>query len=174
MKTVFISPKVERRIEDLKNAGKAGRNVAHQAAGIIESLISGELSSHRDAANSYTRRGEKRIRKSRKFALGSGYRLIILQRGAKLFVLLLGTHDESQRWLHKYRRINEVHVGKGERYEIVDDALSEEVTGLTDAADWGVNDEEDIPANLTDQELRQVFCGLVEGARRRVPKAQGI
>lgn len=174
MKTVFISPKVERRIEELRNAGKAGRNVAHQAAGIIESLTSGELSSHWDAANSYTWKGEKRMRKSRKFALSSGYRLITLQRGAKLFVLLLGTHDESQRWLHKHRRINEVHVGKGERYEIVHDSLSKEIGDLTDSAEWMVDDEADILANLTDQELRQVFCGLVEGARKQVSKAQGI
>lgn len=174
MKTVFISPKVERRIEELRNAGKAGRNVAHKAAGIIESLTSGELSSHWDAANSYTRKGEKRIRKSRKFALGFGYRLITLQRGAKFFVLLLGTHDESQRWLNNHRRIKEIHVGKGERYEMAVDSLSKEIAGLTDSAKWEVDDEEDIPANLTDQDLRRVFCGLVEGARKRVLKAQGF
>lgn len=61
MKYVHISSKIDRRIESLKNAGKAGKALARKAVFIIENLTSGAVRSHRDAVGSYTRYGENRI-----------------------------------------------------------------------------------------------------------------
>ena len=83
MKYLHISTKVEDRIEDLKKSGKTGRALAQKATRIIAHLTSGTVGHHMDAIGSYTKYGEKRIKNCRKYDLGSGYRLITLQRGER-------------------------------------------------------------------------------------------
>lgn len=170
MKNVHISVKVERRIEDLKNDGKAGRAVARRAAVIIEGLTSKAVGSYLDAAGAYTRHGEKRIRNCRKYDLSCGYRLVTLQRGVKLFVLFLGTHDECQRWLKNHSRLKEVTAGNGEVFQILPESQLPANPAGTDSADSCGDAEEEL--QLSDQDLRRVFCGLVEAARNRSQKPQ--
>jgi hypothetical protein len=168
MKNVHVSAKVERQIEALKNDGKAGRAVARRAAAIIESLTAKGVGSYLDDVNSYTRYGEKRIRNCRKYDLSCGYRLVTLQRGMKLFVLFLGTHDECQRWLKNHRRLKEVIAGNGEVFQVVPESPLPANKADTASTDSRVDDEE---LQLSDQEMRRVFCGLVEAARKRSRKA---
>lgn len=165
MKDVHISAKVERQIEALKNDGKAGRAVARRAAAIIEDLTANAAGSYLDGVGSYTRHGEKRIRCCRKYDLSCGYRLVTLQRGVKLFVLFLGTHDACQRWLKNHRRLKEVIAGNGEVFQVVPESPLPANLGDTDAADSSEDAEDEL--QLSDQEMRRVFCGLVEAARRR-------
>jgi translation initiation factor 2B subunit (eIF-2B alpha/beta/delta family) len=170
MKNVHVSAKVEHQIEALKNDGKAGRAVARRAAAIIENLTAKGVGSYLDDVGSYTRYGEKRIRNCRKYDLSCGYRLVTLQRGVKLFVLFLGTHDACQRWLKNHRRLKEVIAGNGEEFQILSESPLPANQADTDAADSSVDDEEEL--QLSDQEMRRVFCGLVEAARKRSQKAK--
>jgi len=165
MKHVHISSKVERRIEDLKHDGKAGRALAQKVTLIIESLATGAVCRHKDTVERYTRYGEKRIRNCHKYDLGCGHRLVTLQRGAKIFVLFLGTHDECQRWLKNHSRLKEVIAGNGEVFEILPESPIPANPADTDATNSREDAEEEL--QLSDQELRRIFCGLVEAARKR-------
>jgi hypothetical protein len=164
MKNVHVSAKVERQIEELKDNGKAGRAVARRAAAIIENLSVNAAGSYLDGIGDYTRYGEKRIRNCRKYDLSCGYRLVTVQRGVKLFVLFLGTHDACQRWLKNHRRLKEVVAGNGEEFRILSASpLPAKQTGPV-ATDSCEDTEEEL--RLSDQEMRRVFCGLVEAARK--------
>ncbi|HBI13929.1 MAG TPA: hypothetical protein DDY20_00115 [Desulfobulbaceae bacterium] len=173
MKVVHVSAKIERRIEDLKKDGRAGRALARRVSAIIESLASVGGCSYLDAAGGYTRYGEKRIRNCRKYELGCGCRLVTLQRGEKVFVVFLGTHDECQRWLKNHSRLKEYYAGNGELFQIVDESPPPANPACADSAAYRDEAEEELLSRLSDQVLRRVFCGLVEGERKRTLKAQG-
>jgi hypothetical protein len=168
MDFVHVSPKVERRIAAFKQSGNAGIALAQKATRIIEKLASGTARVHRAAVGNPTKYGEKRIRKCRKYDLGSGYRLITLRRGSLISVSFLGTHDECHRWLENADGTEPVGTGKGRLFRIcprtfpaseaADDALAE---ARDEAGD-------DSLAGLSDQDLRRIFCGLVESARKRL------
>ncbi|MFZ5799435.1 MAG: hypothetical protein ACOY3O_13605 [Thermodesulfobacteriota bacterium] len=161
---------MERQIEELKDNGKAGRAVARRAAAIIENLTVNAAGSYLDGVGAYTRYGEKRIRNCRKYDLSCGYRLVTLQRGVKLFVLFLGTHDECQRWLKNHRRLKEVIAGSGDEFIIFPESPSPSNPTKSDSAPSNEDEEEEL--QLSDQEMRRVFCGLVEAAKKRSQKMQ--
>jgi hypothetical protein len=163
MKLLFVSSKVESRIAVLEKAGKSGKTLAQKATGIIDSLASGDVRSHMDTVESYTKYGEKRIKNCRKYDLGCGYRLITLQRGETVFIPFLGSHDECQRWLENNSRLKAFHAGKGKTIHIEDRKSSP--TNLRDVDNMDM-DGDGLLQDLTDKDLRSVFNGLVEGAER--------
>jgi len=120
-----------------------------------------------DTVESHTKYGEKRIKNCRKYDLGCGYRLITLQRGETVFIPFLGSHDECQRWLEKNSRLKAFHAGKGSTIHIEDRDSSpanlRDVESIEENMDM---DDDSFPQNLTDKDLRTVFRGLVEGARK--------
>ena len=165
MKLLFVSSKVESRIETLKKAGKSGKTLAQKVTGIIDSLASRDVRSHMDAVESYTKYGEKRIKNCRKYDLGCGYRLITLQRGKTVFIPFLGSHDECQRWLETNSRLKAFHAGKGKTIH-VEDSTSPITFRKGDNLDMD-EDGDGFLQNMTDKDLRTVFKGLVEGGRKR-------
>lgn len=168
MKYVHISSKVQGRIESLKKSGKAGIVLAQKAVSIIESLTSGAVRHHMDAIGSFTKYGEKRIKSCRKYDLGCGYRLISLQRGVKIFIPFLGTHDQCQRWLENNSRLKEVVFGNGKIFRIPYRNQPDAAPASTDAGDRGEDAEDQVLLKLRDKELRRLFSGLVAGARKHL------
>jgi hypothetical protein len=167
MKYVFVSSRVESRIEALKKTGKAGAALARKATLIIESLVSGAVSHHMDVIGSYTKYGEKRIKNCRKYDLGCGYRLITLQRGVKVFIPFFGTHDECQRWLEDNSRLKKVIPGSGTVFEISSDKQIS-VKSPSENDDRSENNVDHEPLQkLTDKVLRRIFSGLVDGPVKR-------
>lgn len=168
MKLLFVSSKVESRIAILEKAGKSGKTLAQKASGIIDSLASGEVQNHMDTVESYTKYGEKRIKNCRKYDLGCGYRLIMLQRGETVFIPFLGSHDECQRWLAGNSRLKAFLAGKGKTVHIEEKEPSPAYLSDLDTIDQDVDMAGDILLqNLTDEDLRSVFRGLVSGRERR-------
>ena len=166
MKLLFVSSKVESCIAALSKAGKSGKNLAQKATGIIESLASGDVGHPTDAIESFTKYGEKRIKNCRKYDLGCGYRLITLQRGDTVFIPFMGSHDECQRWLENNSRLKAFHAGKGSTVHIEDKDPS--FANRRDETPMDMDeDADDFLRQLTDKDLRIVFNGLVEGARKR-------
>ena len=167
MKFLFVSSKVGNRIAALEKAGKSGKTLAQKATRIIDSLASGEVRNPMDAVENYTKYGEKRIKNCRKYDLGCGYRLITLQRGETVFIPFLGSHDECQRWLKINNRLKEFNTGKGDTIHIKEGKSSP--TNLLGIENMDANEDEDsFLQNLTDKDLRTVFSGLVEGAKKEV------
>jgi hypothetical protein len=167
MKYLYISVKVENRIEALKKAGKAGVALAQKTILIIESLTSGAVRHHMDAIGSYTKYGENRIKNCRKYDLGCGYRLITLQRGGKVYIPFLGTHDECQRWLENNSRLKEVPVGKGKLLKISPKAQTPASRSYGASTDIVEDLQEDRLLEISDKVLRCVFSGLVEGTGKQ-------
>ncbi|RJQ51584.1 MAG: hypothetical protein C4530_19925 [Desulfobacteraceae bacterium] len=164
---MHISAKVERRLKDLEKSGKEGYGLARRTHIILDSLAAGEIRHPVNAVGSQTKYGEKRIKKCRKYDLGCGYRLITLQRGLKIFIPFLGTHDECERWLEKNSRLKEIAAGKGKVFRIPDDSQPQQSPANTDSADIEEDSDDEPTLKLSDRQLRRVFCGLVEAGRKR-------
>lgn len=160
MKFLFISRKVETRIESLKNNGKAGKNLANKVVAIIDRLKSGIDSPQIDAADNFTKYGEKRIKNCHKYDLGCGYRLVSIHRKSTIHLVFLGTHDSCQRWLENNSKLKNVNPGKGKKLFIkkgYPKYMSWEKNMSTE-----LNSDDDLINNLTDKDLRRVFSGLVD------------
>ena len=168
MKYVHVSAKVERRVENLRQSGKAGNVLARKVTNIISRLTSGAVPDHGETIVNYTKYGEKRIKNCRKYDLGCGYRLITLQRGEKFFIPFLGTHDECRRWLENNSRLKEFTVGKGKTVCISQRKQSPALPLDEDTASIQTNADDEAMLNLSDRDLRRVFCGLVEGDKKRL------
>ena len=173
MKYLHISGKVESRIENLARSGKAGKHLADKVSRIIRGLASGTVRHHGETIGSHTKYGEKRIKNCRKYDLGCGYRLITLQRGVKVFVPFLGTHDECQRWLENNSRLKSFTAGKGTwiRIGATCDAATRDDSDFTPLDECA---EDDIHIEVSDSDLRHVFSGLVEGMAKRRKKLKTL
>jgi len=167
MRYLYVSARVESRISALQKAGKAGAVLAKKTTHIIESLTSGAVRNHMEVPVSFTKYGEKRIKNCRKYDLGCGYRLITLQRGEKVYIPFLGTHDECQRWLENNSWLKKVAAGKGTLHEISREQPSSARPAAEGSTDIQENTEEEMPLELSDRDLRFVFRGLVDAARKR-------
>ena len=166
MKSIKISVKVKDRIDELNQSGKIGKVIASKALNIIENIKSGAIPEYRDQVGTSTKYGEKRIKNCYKFDFGSGYRMITLHNSnsGTIFITFLGTHDECQRWLENNRRMKNISAGKGTTYRI-----RSRDTGESDSSYDARDDfcEDEVSMNLTEQDMRIVFCGLVKGAKKR-------
>gem|GEM_PF-471665 len=173
MKCVHISAEVQSRLNSLKKSGKAGISLAQKVAHVIEGLAFEGARRRLNAVGSLTKFGEKRIKKCRKFDLGCGFRLITLQQGDRIFILFLGAHDECQRWLDNNSRLKRVSVDNKALFEACPSNHPPDHSDNIDPADirQDVADEERF--KLSDQDLRHVFCGLVEAVARRPIRKKG-
>ena len=167
MKYVKISQKVERRIEELRQSGKTGKIIAKKAESVIEIIRSGAVSGNTDNNVTFTKYGEKRIRYCRKYDFGCGYRLITIQKDSSILVPFLGTHDECDRWLETNNRSKHIGEDKGTIIPILQE--DQETEDTLDALDDYTPDlyEDELRMDISEQDLRIVFCGLVEGAKKR-------
>lgn len=161
---VYVSSKVEARIASLEKAGKAGKTIARKAGRIIEKLASASARRRLEAAGSFTKYGERRIRNCHKYDLSCGYRMIILKRGATVMLPFLGTHDECHRWLEANNRMKAFNAGAGRTIRVADDEIRTRSADKTGREDVSAGDE-DAFRQPTDIELRQVFSGLVAGLK---------
>jgi hypothetical protein len=84
----------------------------------------------------FTRKGEYRITKCRKIALGCGYRLVCIQKDSHLVLLYVGSHDECFRWIER---------NKGYEYEIDDATRAVQVFGDRDSH------ENHLPADVLEE-----------------------
>jgi hypothetical protein len=167
MRYVKVSTKVERRIEALRQSGKAGKAIAQKADSIIESLKSGAFLDHTEHIGPVTKYGEKRLKNCRKYDFGSGYRLITLQEGSSILIPFFGTHDECNRWLETNNKSKHIAEGKGTTV-FIPDKMKQPV----DINDAPCYEEDDLcidegPLELDEQILRTVFCGIVNSAKKK-------
>jgi hypothetical protein len=102
----------------------------------------------------------------RKYDLGCGYRLITLQRGTKVFIPFLGTHDECQRWLENNSHLKKVDADKGTLHEISRQQPSSAGPAIAGSARIQ-KAEAELPPEISDRDLRFVFRGLVQAVRKR-------
>jgi hypothetical protein len=168
MRYVKISAKVERRIEELRQSGKTGKLIAQKADSILKDLKAGAFLDYTENIAAFTKYGEKRIKGCRKYDFGSGYRLITLQKDMMILVPFIGTHDECDRWLETNNRSKHIAEGKGTMVSVPN--KPGQIMDSDDTPCYQANDMcmDEIPLDLNEQILRTVFCGIVNGAKKRV------
>lgn len=164
MKYVKVSARVERRIKSLEQSDKAGKIIAKKAESIIENIKSGAITDHLEQKGMLTKYGEKRMRNCRKYDFGCGYRLITLQKGSTILIPFLGTHDECHRWLETNNKSKHIAAGNGTFVSVPYERQDEEDSSCDEIPELFMDEA---PLDISEQDLRMVFRGLVEGAKRR-------
>ncbi len=164
MKFVKVSARVERRIKSLEQSDKAGKIIAKKAVSIIENIKSGAITDHLEQKGMFTKYGEKRIKYCRKYDFGCGYRLITLQKGSTILVPFLGTHDECHRWLETNNKSKHIAAGNGTLVSVPYERQEEEDIPCDEIPELCMDET---PLDINEQDLRIVFRGLIEGAKRR-------
>jgi|WetSurMetagenome_2_1015567.scaffolds.fasta_scaffold06275_7 hypothetical protein len=165
-KMICLSPKVVERISGLRLAGGIGRLLAEKAEALIARLKSGHSGITSGMADQRTPKGEKRIRKCVKYDLGWGHRIVTLLRGETLFVCCLGSHDECDRWLEKNSRVKTFEMPNGTVHRVSIQRPDVQVDG-SEPSQGPIDDLEQRLMSLSDRQIRNIFCGLVE-ARQRI------
>lgn len=165
MKFIYVSKKVDDRIEALKKTGKTGKNLADKARMVIDGLTLGTTQYPKDISVTFTKYGEKRIKNCHKYDLGCGYRLIVVQRGEAVFIPFLGTHDNCHRWLETNSQLRNFVIGAARKISISDKKLGN--AGYKEREREDKITDDDLFRHLTDKELRLVFSGLIQGIKQR-------
>ena len=157
IRQLHIHPKVEKTLQKSARTSALGI-AAHRAARIIESLKNGTRLAQ---AGPLSQTKEARVRQLFKYDLGKGYRLITVKKHADLYILFIGDHDRCDRWLDTYSKKKPGNTEVELRsYPVRPPSLNAVQPDLNPDAD----EPGDEPLMLTQQQLRRVFCGLVQQA----------
>lgn len=154
---VYRDNQFERSLDQLKRAGGSGALAARRAEALIGELASSDGRAVPETCR-LTRNGEARIRKCRKYDLGSGYRLVCIRWGSHLLLLYAGSHDDCDRWLERNRGLRP-DAGPERLSAPPADRCAEPLP--VPAHDLGPGaDDGPLEGRLTERELRLVFRGL--------------
>lgn len=154
---------LDRSLDELRRKGGIASVVAQKVDQLI-SLIMRAKEKHARQRFRFTRNGEYRVKYCRKYDLGSGYRLVFLQRGRHLVLLYAGSHDDCFRWIEHNKKMD---------YEIDDATYFLTVRQSTRSDDSASNDvfeeeplvdeyEAAVMSRIDDNILRKIFSGLIK------------
>ena len=163
MLKIFADVRFEKHLTALRKAGKKAEIAAEKVSELIVSLFTqGSLHLH---SRILTKKGEARIPGCVKFDLGSGYRLVCLHCGDHLYLLFVGTHDESDRWIENNREIRVRQIaGRCRPVPSTEGINTKNGMGMEDGAhDLPENPNEHFPDDplMDDRILKAVFGGLI-------------
>ena len=158
-----IARSVERQLEVLQRSGRKGEKAVENFRTICQQLRqqgpeAPELMARR------TKNGELRVKNCIKYHLGHGYRLVTIRIGDRLYLPVLGSHDEVDLWLDLRRREGFTPQESAFTRDLLHPAaygaaVTSEEGSLEVSADSG--DEEQSPP-LDERLLREVFRGLCQ------------
>jgi hypothetical protein len=160
LQRIYLDSRMHKRLELLWRSGKKAALAAGKVEEIITRLRSGEDLPAQ--AGSVTKHGELRIKGVMKYDLGSGYRLVAFKQGRRFYLLFVGSHDECHRWIENNRELSV------DQIELRCAALPVQAGSVlkrtTDApVPFMMDDYDDDPIDrVSEQDLRRIFCGLVE------------
>lgn len=157
---VHINPRVQKRLEELKELENATAFAAKKADAIIKALLNGRKPA---MAGKLTRHGDARIKRCLKYDLGQGYRLVCVKEGNDIYVLFTGSHDSCDTWLDKNRNLKLASVRDAMESLKVKPALypvSHEESGNILGAEPEDYDEI-LLESISQKDLRLVFQGLL-------------
>jgi hypothetical protein len=158
LQSLRLDPKIEKRLEVLRRSGRKAALAADKAEKIITRLKTGGV--FPDQVGSVTKHGELRIKGVMKYDLGSGYRLITFRHDLSLYMLYVGSHDECHRWIENNRELTVDQVRERcAELPVIDNGNAiqgEQVADLSEEEDF------DPLAEISENDLRRIFCGLVD------------
>jgi hypothetical protein len=161
LQRIYLDSRMHKHLELLYRSGKKAALAAGKVEEIITRLQSGEDLPAQ--VGTVTRHGELRIKGVMKYDLGSGYRLVAFRQGKRFFLLFAGSHDDCHRWIENNRELSIDQIEQrcaALPVQTVDEY--EEATAET--VPFTVDDDDDDPLDqVSEQDLRRIFCGLVVG-----------
>lgn len=102
LRSIHLARAIKRQLAAMRRSGKKGDLAANQCERILaEFKAKGTETTELFAKR--TKNGEYRLKNGIKYDLGSGYRLVTIRCGDRLYVPFLGTHDEADVWLERHR-----------------------------------------------------------------------
>jgi hypothetical protein len=152
---------LNKQLKNLRRAGGIPALVAEHAETILNNVLSTGSMNPKQIGR-MTRYGEARIKNCVKYDLIHGYRLIGIMREREIAFLYVGSHDECDRWLRNNTGLDPVADKK--RNEILE--IQELVSEILPAEDKGDSEPdyyEDLLSDVSQQELRIIFCGICRG-----------
>lgn len=158
LKWVYRDPKFDKQIDSLKKASKKAAIAAKKAEEIINKITNGIIP---EQAGALTRYGEYRLYNGMKFDLGSGYRLITSKQEDQLFILFIGNHDESNRWLENNKHWRPDFIAKKGTYLSVETVKSEPAENSSE--DLETEEPDDFLDHIDEKYLRLIFHALCDG-----------
>jgi hypothetical protein len=102
IKSLHFSRALDRQLDALQRAGKKGEKAIQHYERICEILRSEGVEAEELFAKR-TKKGEYRLKYCVKYDLGSGYRLITVRLGDRLYLPFVGNHDEADQWLDRQK-----------------------------------------------------------------------
>ena len=162
LQAIYIDPELSKRLDLLRRSGKKAALAAAKADEIIKRMQSGKVRPRR--AGTVTKHGEARIKGVIKYDLGSGYRLVTFKHGDCLFILFAGHHDGCHRWIENNRELD-IDIVYGRCIKLPADSgdvsWPEAEAGCLEMMP---EQDHDPLQHIAEKDLRQIFCGLIEGA----------
>ncbi|MFO7911060.1 MAG: hypothetical protein R6V15_02745 [Desulfotignum sp.] len=158
-KRLYVHPKVEKALDQMKTLDNAPKVAAERAEAIINALKNGTIMAR---AGRLSKTKDARIRKLFKYDLGKGFRLISLKDKSSLYILFVGSHDQCDTWLDTNSK------GKPHQTEVAMFCyeVSQKKQGHKRAAPPSFSDLEEDLCNrmppVSQKDLREVFSGLVK------------
>jgi len=154
---------LDRSLKELRRRGGIASIVAKKADELIDLITRTEEKRVREQFR-FTRNGEYRIKYCRKYDLGSGYRLVLLQRGQHLVLLYAGSHDDCFRWIEHNKKMDYEIDGMTHSIRVRHDARSDDsVSHDGFEEDPSVDEyETSLMSRIDDNILRKIFSGLIK------------
>lgn len=148
------------KLNFLRKSGGKAEDAAERAWSIILELA-GRMDFPQWLRNKLTAKGEARIEKSGKFALGDGYRLIFVRKHGYFIFLFLGTHDECDTWIRNHHGISP-DPEKGELVSALKEETADSSRDLEIMEARRLQNEQERPLHeIYDQKtLRELFPGI--------------
>jgi len=159
--TLYIHPKVEKNLEQMKAKENAPKFAAKRAETIIGALRNGAAITR---AGRLSKTKDARIRQLFKYDLGNGFRLISLKDKSALFILFVGSHDRCDTWLDTYSNKKPHHTEVPMTSYVV--AKKRPAEKIFQKSYFPKPDADlcDMLPDISQKELRKVFSGLVNNA----------
>lgn len=151
MTTLYISPFVEKQVDELQSSSRKGRLALDTYVSVCEILQEGD-----EFFSKRTKHGENRLVGCVKYDLGSGYRLVTVRKKRDVHLVCLGTHDEVDTWLERNRN-----WAPSSSVKILQLAREKEtlVAGEEDVTEPDIY-EEHLLEKVDEDVLKYVFAGL--------------
>ncbi len=165
---VHISPNVIKQLKALRKGGGNASQAAEHARNVINQALGGIVSPKQ--IGRLTRYGEARIPNCIKFDLVRGYRLVAVMGKKEISFLFAGSHDECDHWVKNNAGFEALaDNGTAGVSQVIHNAdeehppcrMQEKPEAEMEADDYDTL----LLRDLTDRDLREIFCGLC-GKRR--------
>ncbi len=160
LQCIHLDPRIHKCLEMLRRSGKKAALAADKVEEIIARLRNGGVIP--DRVGTVTKHGELRIKGVMKYDLGSGYRLVTYKQGRRFFLLYAGSHDDCHRWIENNRELTVAQIE--ERCVVLPVCGADDADRSAEREDICEEEDCDPLAEISERDLRRVFCGLVGAA----------